>query len=137
MKRINELKNLLGNRYAFRPLLSAREVRKLQKENLPDFEMQTVAILIAGCVKIEITLYRQNGKIQTGYDVFVKDDPESPEWICYDSPDDTVGFKESDMFSVLDRVVQQNDLSYTECRFNKLDGRPVKLKQSKEAASPP
>ena len=129
MKRIDELKKLLGNRYAFRLLLSAREVRKLQKENPPDFEMQTAAVLVAGCVKIEITLYRQNGKIQTGYNVFVKDDPESSEWICYDSPDDAVSFRESDMFSVLDRVVVQNDLSYTKCCFEKLEGKIIKAEK--------
>lgn len=69
---------------------------------------------------------------QMGYDVFVKDDPNSPEWICYDSLDNAVSFKEADMLAVLDRVVEQNGLSYTKCCFEKLEGRQVKNDEKKK-----
>lgn len=131
MKKRNELQKQLGSRYAFQPFFSESEVRKLQKENPLGFKLQTAAVLVAGCVKIEITLYRQNGKIQTGYDVFVKEDSKSTEWICYDSPDDAVSFKEIDMLYVLDRVVRKNGLSYTDCCFEKLDGKMIKVKKHK------
>lgn len=126
LKRVKELKTELGCRYQFKRLLSEREVRRLQKQNPPDFEMQPVVSLVAGCVKIEITLYRQGGRMRFGYDVFVKDSPDSAEWLCYDSPTEPVSFKEADMLSVLDRVVQKNNLSYTECCFEKLNGKRVK-----------
>lgn len=122
MKRINEIKNALGSRYVFIRYLAERDVRRLIKMNPVDFGMCTVQSLTAGCVKIEINLYRQNGKMSLGYDVFVKDDPESTEWICYDSPNDAVSFREDTMLWVLDRVVNDNGLSYTECCFDRLNG---------------
>lgn len=130
MKHLGEIKEQLGSCYSFHRLLSEQEVKSLQACNPAGFEMQTAAILVAGCVKIEIALYKKNGAIRTGYDVFVKDCAESPEWICYDSPDDMVSFREADIFDALDRVVETNGLSYTECRFERMDGETVKPKVS-------
>lgn len=127
-----ELRRELGCHYDFTRLISKHQVYDIQKQNPQRLQMQTAASLVAGCVKIEVTLYRQNGGVQLGYDVFVKDTPDTPEWICYDSPNDAVSFREEDMLSVLDRIVQQRGLSYTECSFEKLDGRLVKMKR-KEA----
>lgn len=70
LDRVKTLKRELGSRYGFRILISEREVRELMKQNPSEFEMQTAAFLAAGCVKIEVTLYRQNGRMQLGYDVF-------------------------------------------------------------------
>ena len=67
-------------------------------------------------------LYRASRELLLGYDVYVKDDPDSPEWICYDSLSDPVSLKEADMVSVLDRVAAERGLSYTESCFAKLDG---------------
>ncbi len=122
----NQLRRELGSEYQFCRLLSDRELRRLQKQNPLDVPMQPVAILTAGCVKIEVTLYRSAGKLQLGYDVFVKDAPNSTEWVCYDSPTDPVKIREQEMLSVLDRVVEQNGLSYTECRFPTLQGKQFK-----------
>lgn len=131
LKRIKELKQDLGDRYAFCVWISEREVCRLQKQNPSAIKMRTAASLIAGCVKIEAVLYCQDGELQLGYDVFVKDAPDSPEWICYSSPGDRVSLKESEMLLVLDRVVRQSGLSYTECCFQKLDGRLVKTEKKK------
>ena len=60
------------------------------------------------------------------YDVFVKDDPDSPEWIFYDSLSDPVSLKEADMIRVLDRMVSEHGLSYTESCFDRLDGKAVR-----------
>lgn len=132
MERAKELKKELGSGYDFRVLLTEHEVREIMEQNPSESEIRTAAFLAAGCVKIEVTLYRQNGRVQLGYDVFVKDDPGSPEWICYASPEDTVSFKEADMLAVLDRVVTQNGLSYTECCFQKLEGGLIKTNKKKE-----
>lgn len=128
----NKLRKELGNRYEFKRLISDKELRLIQRENPKHFEMQTVASLIAGCVKIEVTLYRQGGEMKLGYDVFVKDKPDAIEWLCYDSPTDTVKIKEAEMLSVLDRVVQENGLSYTECCFEVLNGKRIKNRQKKD-----
>lgn len=125
MKRIRELKKELGEKYLFRRLLSDKEIRLRQKTNPAEFESQTAASLTAGCVKIECCIYRAKSALQLGYDVFVKDDPDSADWIFYDSPNVPAGTKETDMFAILDQLVEQNGLSYTECCFEKLDGKII------------
>lgn len=72
-------------------------------------------------------------KYVTPYDVFVKDKPDASEWICYDSPTDVVILKESAMLAVLDRVVKEKGLSYTECRFEHVDGKFVKKDERTDA----
>lgn len=131
MKRIRELKKELGEKYLFLRFLSDKEIRLMQKTNPAEFESQTVSSLTAGCVKIECCIYMANTGLQLGYDVFVKDDPSSDDWIFYDCPNVSVSTKETDMFAILDQVVEQNRLSYTECCFERLDGKIV-LKNVKE-----
>lgn len=100
-------------------------LRLLQKE-IPQYFVETVvASLTAGCVKIEPVLYRRDGRLLLGYDVFVKDDSAAPEWIFYDSPEDEVILKQQEMLKVLDRIVSDNNLSYTECCFESLKGKDV------------
>lgn len=130
MKRIRELKKELGEKYLFRRFLSDKEIRQIQKTNPLEFESQIAASLTAGCVKIECCLYKSSNGIQLGYDVFVKDDPDAADWIFYDSPNVSVSTKETDMLAVLNQVVERNGLSYTECCFEKLDGKIV-LKNAK------
>lgn len=125
MKRIRELKKELGEKYLFRRFLSDKEIRQLQKMNPAEFETQTAASLTAGCVKIECCIYKTKVGLQLGYDVFVKDDPDSDDWIFYDCPNVPVSTKETDMLAALDQVVDQNGLSYIECCFEKLDGKIV------------
>lgn len=126
MNKIKKLKKALGNKYLFHRFISDKEIRQLQKTNPSAFETQTVALLTAGCVKIECCIYKAKIELSLGYDVFVKDDPNSDMWIFYDSPNVSVSTKESDMLSVLNQVVEENNLSYTECCFKKLDGKIVK-----------
>lgn len=125
MKRIREIKKELGKSYLFCRFLSDKEILRLQKATPAEFEVQTVSSLIAGCVKIECCLYKASGGVQLGYDVFVKDDPASADWIFYDSPNVSVSTKEVDMLAALDQVVERNGLSYTECCFEKLDGKMI------------
>lgn len=126
MKRIKELRKLLGEKYSFSRALSDRDIFRLQKQPPNYFADITVASLVAGCVKIEAVLFQEKKRLLLGYDIFVKDDPDSAEWIRYDTPNDKVKLKESEMLSVLDRIVKANALSYTECCFERLDGKIVK-----------
>ena len=87
--------------------------------------------LIVGCVKIKCCIYMANDGLQLGYNLFVKDDLDSADWIFYDSPSDTVETKETDLFSILDRVISENGLSYTECCFEKLDDKIIKAREKK------
>ena len=54
--------------------------------------------------------------------MFVKDDPASPDWSFYESPEGSVSGKEREMFRGLDRIVRRDHLSYTECCFERLEG---------------
>ena len=120
-----ELKKLLGSEYRYEKWMSGDEVERLQREAPADFSNRTAASLTAGCVRINTVLFQAGGQLRLGCDVFVKDDPKSSEWICYDSLEDA-SYDERQMFSALDRVVKENGLSYTECCFEQLDGKTVK-----------
>ncbi len=131
--KVKDLRKMLGEKYSFVRHLSDREVVRLQRQPPIYFDDTVVATLIAGCVKIEAVLFREKHLLQLGYDVFVKDDPDSPEWIRYDAPNDRVRLKESEMLAVLDRIVIANDLSYTESCFERIDGKLIKVdKEAKE-----
>lgn len=131
MDRRKQIKQELGERYVFERQLSVHEAKNLLRQDAKKISPQVVQSLTAGCVKIELCVYAQNGKPRLGYDVFVKDSPDSPEWICFDSPDVPGSFDEEEMFDVLDRVVEDNHLSYTECCFEKLYGKRIEKKTAK------
>ena len=129
MNTIQKLKAELGDGYSFERLYDDGEIRQIQKTNPSDFPETTVATLTAGCLRIDAVLYRAGGRLLLGYDVFVKDDPDSEEWICYDNPTDPVSLKEQDMLDVLDRVASENGLSYTESNFETLDRKEISVKE--------
>lgn len=129
MNLIQKLKTELGSGYFFEKLYGEDEIRQMQKLNPPNFSGTAVATLTAGCLKIDAVLYRAGGSLLLGYDVFVKDDPDSEEWICYDNPTDPVSMKEQDMLEVLDRIASENGLSYTESNFETLDGKEISVKE--------
>ena len=126
MSRKKELQRQLGGRYSYERLLSDREIQKLRRDIPADFSETTAAVLIAGCLRLAAVLYRSCKELLLGYDVFVKDDPDSPEWIFYDSLSDPVSLKEADMLRVLDRMASEHGLSYTESCFGRLDGKAVR-----------
>lgn len=129
MNTIQKLKAELGDGYSFERLCDDDEIRQIQKTNPSDFPETAVATLTAGCLRIDAVLYRAGGRLLLGYDVFVKDDPDSEEWICYDNPTDSVSLKEQDMLDVLDRIASENGLSYTESNFETLDGKEISVKE--------
>ena len=129
MKLTKDLKHQLGDRYSFTRPVSDRDIFLLQRNIPQKFSEAVVASLTAGCVKIEATLFKTKEKLSLCYDVFVKDTPDSDEWICYENPSDTVKLKEAEMLSVLDRIVSENGLSYTECCFEKLNGKVISPKE--------
>lgn len=131
MKRTRELRKLLGRNYSYKRILSDREIARLKNKVPEYFAESVVASLTAGCVKIEAVLFRGSCGLVLGYDVFVKDDSASPEWICYDSPMDEVILKEKELLAVLDRIVKDNHLSYTECCFERLEGREFSTRRKK------
>ena len=129
MNTIQKLKAELEDGYSFERLYDDGEIQRIQKTNPSDFPETTVATLTAGCLRIDAVLYRAGGRLLLGYDVFVKDDPDSEEWICYDNPTDPVSLKEQDMLDVLDRIASENGLSYTESNFETLDGKEISVKE--------
>lgn len=129
MNSIQKLKAELGNGYSFEKRLDEKEILRLQRSNPSDFSETAAATLTAGCLKIDAVLYRAGGRLLLGYDVFVKDDPGSEEWICYDNPTDPVSLKEQAMLDVLDRIASENGLSYTESNFETLEGKDISAKE--------
>ena len=121
-----ELQRSLGNRYSYERLLGDREIQQMKNHIPADFSETAAAALTAGCLRLNAVLYRSCKELLLGYDVFVKDDPDSPEWIFYDSLSDPVSLKEADMIRILDRMVSEHGLSYTESCFDRLDGKTGK-----------
>lgn len=125
MSRKKELQRQLGGRYSYERLLSDREIQKLQRDIPTGFSETAAAVLTAGCLRLAAVLYRASAELLLGYDLFVKDDPGSPEWIYYDGLSDPVSLKEADMIRILDRLIAEHGLSYTESCFDRLDGKAV------------
>ena len=124
-----ELQRQLGSRYSYERLLSDREIYRMKNHIPADFSETAATVLTAGCLRLNAVLYRSCKELLLGYDVFVKDDPDSPEWIFYDSLSDPVSLKEADMIRVLDRMVSEHGLSYTESCFTRLNGKIIEDKK--------
>lgn len=127
MNRAKELRKRLGERYSFKRMVSGQELFRLQKRTPEDFTDKLLAVLVVGCVKMEAVAYRDGTKVEVGYDIFVKDAPDAREWICYDIVNKAVKLKESDMLFELDKIVENNGLSYTECCFEKVEGIEIEV----------
>lgn len=126
MSRKRELQRQLGGRYSYERLLSDHEIHRMKNHIPADFSETIATVLTAGCLRLNAVLYRSRKELLLGYDVFVKDDPDSPEWIFYDSLSDPVSLKEADMIRILDRLIAEHGLSYTESCFDRLDGKAVR-----------
>lgn len=126
MSRVKELCHTLGNGYVYQKFMSDREVFRLRRQAPQHLEDTVASSLTVGCMKIHAVLFQSDGSLRLGYDVYVKDSPGSSEWICFDCPSDRASLKEQDMLAVLDRIVRENGLSYTECCFERLEGRQLK-----------
>ena len=127
MSRAKELRKRLGDKYSFKRMVSGQELFRLQKRTPEDFTDKLLAVLVVGCVKMESVAYRDGIKVEVGYDIFVKDAPDAREWICYDIVNKAVKLKESDMLFELDKIVENNGLSYTECCFEKVEGIEIEV----------
>ena len=123
MSRKKELQKQLGDGYIYERYLGERSVRQLKRQPPEDFSEMVIASLTAGCLRLNAVAYRTCKELLFGYDVLVKDDPASAEWILYDSLSDAVNLKESDMLRILDGAAKQHGLSYTESCFTRLDGK--------------
>ena len=122
------LKKQLGDGYSYEKIRSASDVKRILSTAEPlGFDM-VVSSLTVGCVRLEAVLYQQSGRKKLGYDLFVKDTPTGQEWICYDNLTDEVRIGafnfEQEMFNVLNAYVVKHGLSYTECSFETLEGKP-------------
>ena len=122
MNRVKELRRAMGDSYAFQKFITDREVSRLRRQAPQHMEDTIAASLTVGCMKINAVLFQEDSSLRLGYDVYVKDSPGSSEWICFDCPSDRASLKEQDMLAVLDRIVAENNFSYTECCFERLEG---------------
>ena len=128
MNQRKALKKQLGDGYSYEKIKSSSDVKRILSISEPlGFDM-IVSSLTVGCVRLDAVLYQQSGRKKLGYDLFVKDTPTGQEWICYDNLTDEVKIGafnfEQEMFNVLNAYVVKHGLSYTECSFETLEGKP-------------
>lgn len=128
MNERKRLKKLLGDKYIFKIFLSLSEVRNILLSK--DTHEKLFASLIVGCVKINAIVFPNAENMQIGFDILVKDKPDSTEWICYDTVTDEIKLCvynfEQTMFDILNRVVKKYGLSYTECNFEVVNSKVIK-----------
>ena len=133
MLKQKRLKKLLGEGYEFKVNRSPEVVCNLLKSLTGSNYFLVVAALTGGGGKLEAVLFWQNGNYRLGYDLMVKDTPDSPEWICYENLQEEVHYNawnlEREMFLVLDRAVVRLGMSYTECHFPKLNNDKRKVNE--------
>lgn len=77
MNERKKLKKQLVNKYIFKMYLSVNEVKKILSENPKDKHDTLFASLTVGCVKINAVLFPTPDKMLLGFDVLVKDTPDS------------------------------------------------------------
>lgn len=81
-------------------------------------------------MKINAVVFPTPDKMLLGFDILVKDTPESEEWICYDTLSDEIKLSprsiEQSMFHIMNREVKEYGLSYTECNFEVINGKSIK-----------
>ena len=123
MSRKRELQKQLGSGYIYERYLDERSLRQLKRQPPEDFSEMVIAALTVGCLRLNAVLYRSDETLIQGYDVLVKDDPSSTEWIFYDGISDTASPKEVEMLRILDGAARRHGLSYTESCFTRLDGK--------------
>lgn len=128
MNERKKLKKLLGDKYIFKIFVPLSEVRnRLHSKGKHE---KLFASLTVGCVKINAIVFPNSDNMQIGFDILVKDKPDSTEWICYDTVTDEVKLSsynlEQTMFDILNRVVKKYGLSYTECNFEVVNGKVIK-----------
>lgn len=106
-----EMQDLLGDQFLYRRLLpDGEEVFS----RLKVWENHTIARLIAGCMRIDMS-YRMDGMTECA--VYVRELPESNVWTCFCFPSVPETATKEDLFDTLDRVVRDMDLSYTRIQF--------------------
>ena len=129
MNERKKLKKLLSEKYIFKKYLSSGDVRKILFENPKNKHEKLFASLTISCVKINAIIFPTPDCMTMGYDILVKDTPDSKEWICYDTLNDEVKYNalnlEQEMFNILNREVKEYGLSYTDCNFEIVNGKVV------------
>lgn len=129
MNERKKLKKQLGDKYIFKKYLSSAEVRKILLKNPKGEHEKIFASLTVGCVKIYTVIFPTPDSMTIGYDVLVKDIPNSTEWICYDTLSDEIKLSsrniEQSMFDIMNREVKEYGLSYTDCNFEVINGKVI------------
>ena len=130
MNERKKLKKQLVDKYIFKMYLSVNEVKNLLSENPKNKHDTLFASLTVGCVKINAVLFPTPVKMLLGFDILVKDTPDSEEWICYDTLSDEIRLSprniEKAMFDILNREVKEYGLSYTKCNFEVINCKSIK-----------
>ena len=104
MKQVKKGKRKLGAGYSYKKYMGEKQIARLKKQPPYDFVEQRAVSLTAGCVRIDAVLFRSTTGLAMAYDVFVKDAPDSDEWLCYDSLSIPVSISASRKLTGMDRL---------------------------------
>lgn len=136
VNRAKKLRRLLGPGYSFQKYIGAKQIAQWKRETPAVFIPAVAARLTAGVVKMELVAFLSPDGPAPALDVFVKDAPDSREWICFDSLPCQRFLNESQMAEKLDGYVCGHGLSYTQCCFKKLEGENPEPDKCKKEGKP-
>lgn len=125
-----KLKQLPISGYSYERFVSSEEISRLIEQRKKMKSEIIIAIVQAGCIKIEAVLFGAKQGISLGYDIYVRENLTSKDWICYDNLPEEVRYYtddfECEMMTVMNDYVESKGLSYTENSFEIVSGKTVK-----------
>lgn len=125
MNSVKRLKKQFGNKYSFEKYLSDKSIRNILKSQTQyDYDI-VLASLRINYIRLDLVCYQNENGLNISFDVFVKDDPDNIEWICFDSVLCSNKIKlpslEKQMVNFLNKEIDYYNLSYSECYYETIN----------------
>lgn len=125
MNSAKRLKKQFGDKYFFKQYFSDKNIRSILK-NKTQFDSDIVlASLRVNYIRLDLVCYQNENGLNISYDVFVKDNPENTEWICFDSVlccnKSKLSGLEKQMVNFLNEEIDYYNLSYSECYYETIN----------------
>lgn len=125
MNSAKRLKKQFGNKYSFEKYLSDKSIRSILKSRTKFDSDIVLASLRVNYIRLDLVCYQNENGLNISFDVFVKDNPNNIEWICFDSVLFYSKLKlsglEKQMVNFLNEEIDCYNLSYSECYYETIN----------------
>lgn len=125
MNNAKRLKKQFKDKYSFEKYLPDESIRNILKNQVQLDSDIVLASLRVNYIRLDLVCYQNENGLNISYDVFVKDNPENIEWICFDSVLCSNKIKlsnlEKQMVNFLNKEIDYYNLSYSECYYETIN----------------